>query len=260
MAGYGTSLTIRSWADQLVRKLLRVSQGWAKSLDLEMHYRSHGAGDLDTRWEIWVDGNSFAISAWSRQIERDLPKVAQGFGGGISSNRAAIIAESLCTRWIAACVGNEDDARIRTSANDQGRWIWPIVDYPVGTPNTARLIMADEVLAHWLVAEAPAELVVEELHTVVEALLRFRLGAGRSVRWPQLLERAESEDLLSARDVETLTRFNRGLRIELKHTGSVLSEKDRPAAEDLLWRVLSITENQLGDQSVSSTAAENPQP
>ncbi|MEX2323891.1 MAG: hypothetical protein WEA29_09010 [Acidimicrobiia bacterium] len=192
-----------------------------------------------------MDGNSFAIAAWSRQLERELPTVARGFDR-IRESTAAAIAESLATRWIGWCVGDETDPRVRTSTRDEGRWIWPIVDYPLDTPNTARLIMADDLLARWLVGELPEETVVEELHTIVEALLRHRLSAGRSVRWPELLVRADDAGLLSPTEVKVLEVFNRTWRRELKHMGRVLTTEERKEAKRLLWSVLSIAENALG--------------
>jgi len=247
VAEYGTTLYCRRWADDLIRCLLEAGRRWAKELNLEMHFRSRARPGGNREWEIWVDGNSFGIAAWSRRLERDLPTVAQGFIG-IERGQAEGIAESLATRWIGWCVGNDDawDTRIRTSVRDPGRWIWPVLDYPLDTPHTDRLVLADDVLARWLVGGISDEIVVEELHTIVEAMLRHRLGAGQSVLWPRLLERACTARLLDDEELETLRAFNSGLRRKVKHAAATLSDFEREEAESTLWKVITIAERRLG--------------
>jgi hypothetical protein len=57
-------------------------------------------------------------------------------------------------------------------------------------PLAARPRIADQLLARWVVGDLPTELAVEEAHTALEIVMRYLLGAGQSVSFPGLVDRA----------------------------------------------------------------------
>jgi len=139
-------------------------------------------------------------------------------------------------------MGGAEDLRIRTSVDDPVRWVWPLIDYPENEGSTARLLLADELVARWFVGDIPEEIVIEELHTVVEAALRRRLNAKQRQKWPTLLNTAETDGLLSGRDRSLFERFNQHYRNRLKHRGEILSDCDRRTVHTLLREVLAVLE------------------
>ena len=238
MAGYGTHLVAPQWCDELIRVLLKAARRRARALHLEMHYRRRSASENRSIWELSVDGGGPAIAAWSRQLERDLPVVAEGHTGSVAPATARRIALSLVARWIAWAVGGVQDLRVRTSVGDPVRWVWPLIDYPEGQRLTARLLLADEIVARWLVEDIPEEIVIEELHTVVESVLRQQLSAKHRDKWPTLLDLASRRGLLTPAQKQLLSMFNRHYRNRLKHRGEVLDDSDRSTIRTMLSDVL----------------------
>jgi hypothetical protein len=245
MAGYGRTLEANAQLDPLIRALMLAAQRRARSLGLRMKYRSH-PGEGRTEWELSVDGNGYLIAAWSQQLERDLPLVAEGYVGVDQGRQARNAAVSFVARWIACCVGDEERTAISTSGSDRVRWLWPVMDIPeFPSPIAARLAISDSLVARWLVGDIPEEVAIEELHTSAEGLLRVLLGVGKGPNWPTLLTAAEAAGMLSAADSATLGTFNLLYRNRLKHQALALSESERATAAEVMKQVLEIGERLL---------------
>jgi hypothetical protein len=186
------------------------------------------------------------IAAWSQQLERELPLVAEGYVGFGEGRQARNATESFVTRWIAWCVGGEERTVISTSGRDRVRWIWPVINIPERpSPLAARLEISDSIVARWLVGDMPEEVAIEELHTSVEGLLRVLLGLGKGNDWPALLVSAESVGLLTGAERATLRKFNTLYRNRLKHQALALSDADRAGATETMREVLAISEHLL---------------
>jgi hypothetical protein len=245
MAGYGTTLEADAQFDPLIRALMLAAQRRARSLGLRMKYRSH-PGEGRTDWELSVDGNGYLIAAWSQQLERDLPLVAEGYVGVGEGRQARNAAVSFVARWIAWCVGDEERTVITTTGSDRVRWLWPVMDIPEPpSPLAARLAISDSLVARWLVGDLPEEVAIEELHTSVEGLLRVLLGVGKGPNWPALLTAAESAGVLKPMESATLGTFNVLYRNHLKHQALALSNSDRATAGEVMRQVLQIGERLL---------------
>lgn len=201
-----------------------------------------------TDWDMVVAGNGYSIAAWSQQLERDLPTVAEGYVGDIRTRVARNIATSLVARWAEWCVGNDEaPMTVIASGRDVVRWIFPVIDFPE-RPHALyeRLVISDTMVGRWIVVgELPEEIAIEELHTVVEALLRHLLASGPGPNWPTLLGRAKRVHLLSGEDGRTLDGFNRLHRNRLKHDGQALIGPQRPEARRVLYGVLTAVERLL---------------
>ncbi len=239
MAGYDARFEAPGWAAPLMRVLLRAAQRRATALRLEMHYRSPTS--RTTTWYLSIDGNGNRIAAWAQQLERELPIVAEGFPGPPDNPaRRRLFAESLVARLVEYCVGPDNgyDIAIRTSTPDPVQWVWPILWYVDNAELTPRAVMADELLARWIVGDVPEEIVVEELHTIAEALLRESLGAGRRVRWPELLKRSRDGELLAEASTSLLEQLNREYRNRLKHRGEALGEEEREQVRAMLFETI----------------------
>ncbi len=245
MAGYGTTLEAPPRLDPLIRALMLAAQRRARSLGLRMKYRFHPGGD-STEWDLSVDGNGYLIAAWSQQLERDLPLVAEGYVGPGAGRQARNVAVSFVARWIAWCVGDEERTTISASGRDQVRWLWPVMDIPEPpSPLAARLAISDSLVARWIVGDLSEEVAIEELHTSMEGLLRVLLGVGKGPNWPTLLTDAEAAGLLAAADSATLGTFNTLHRNRLKHQALALTDSEREIVAEVMRDVLGIGERLL---------------
>lgn len=246
MAGYGTSLFASPTFDPLIRRLLNAAQRRARALGLQMHYCHHDAAGT-SEWEINVDGPGGRIASWAYQIEHDLPIVAEGYTGAGSGKQARDVAHSLVARWVGWCVGGEEDTKIKATGSDRSKWFWPIIDVPTPpSPLAARLALSDSVVARWITGDLPEEIVIEELHTVVEALLRSLKSDGKG-EWPVLLAYAKKHKLLLQPEVDTLKQFNVKHRIRLKHRAEIIADTDRHVVNELMLAVLEIADRLAGE-------------
>lgn len=242
MAGYGTTLQCPEEFDELVRTLMLAAQRKARAIELHMRYRRHVNGAI-TDWDINVDGNGYLIAAWSQWLARELPTVAEGFPGLGSRTLERNVAVSLVARWTGWCVGDEERTDIRATGHDRVRRLWPVIDVPEPpSPLAARLVIADGVIARWIVGDLPEELAIEEVHTAVEGLLRSLVGTGK---WPVLLRNAETTGILESAEKTSLHNFNVLYRIRLKHNLAALNDAERATARESLYEVLNVCKRLL---------------
>jgi hypothetical protein len=81
--------------------------------------------------------------------------------------------------------------RVVLARDDESRVFWPLLDPPdLEHDLAARLTLADELLARWMVGDLPDETGVEEMQTAIEIVLRRVLRAGQHVSFPKLADRA----------------------------------------------------------------------
>jgi hypothetical protein len=211
-----------------------------------MRYRRHQNAGAKTDWDLVVDGNGYVIAAWSQQLHRDLPVVAEGFVGSGEGRIARSVAESLVARWTDWCVGESENTMISSTGNDTGRFFWPVIEVPIPPdPLEPRLAISDDLVGRWIVGNLPEEVAIEELHTSVEGLLRRLLGVGKGPNWPTLLTKARSSGYISETDGGILTSFNTLYRNRLKHQAEALIDDEREAASQTMWMVLGICEGLL---------------
>ncbi len=238
VAGYGTILTAPDWSDELVRLLLWAARRRADRLEtLEMRFGRRAVADGESEWTIEVDGNGTLIAAWSQQLERDLPIVAEGYRGEIGTTQAVRIARSIVARWFELIVPDDhstrDPYRIRTSVSDPILFAWTVIDWPEDT-FSERFLLSDELVARWLTEDLPAEVAVEEIHTMAERALRSVTASGQQVSFPELIKRAEQGSLLRSEHAATLRSFNQARR-KLKHRGhDISSTSERNEIDQLL--------------------------
>ena len=211
-----------------------------------MRYRCRPTGRL-TDWDLSIDGNGYVIAAWSQQLFRDLPIVAEGYVGDGQGRVARNVAVSLVARWTDWCVGDSEDLTISATGSDKGKFFWPVIDVPLPPHALApRLVQSDELVGRWIVGDLPEEAAIEELHTSVEGVLRSLLGVGKGPNWPKLLEGAEAGGFISTSERLILDSFNTLHRNRLKHGALALAETERIAAAAAMWNVLAICESLLG--------------
>lgn len=225
---------------------MRAAQKRAQSVGLRMNYRRHQHGKW-TDWDLVVDGNGYAIAAWSQQLRRELPIVAEGYSGLERGPVARNVASSLVSRWTDWCVGESNNTTISSTKRDDGLFYWPVIDVPKSPHSLEpRLTISDDVLGRWIVGELPIEVAIEELHTAVEGVLRAFPGARKRSNWPQLLVNVESLELLTPSNKELLTEFNCLYRNRLKHRTLALTDSERVKARDDFHKILGVAEKLLG--------------
>ena len=184
-----------------------------------------------------MDGHSIRIAAWERQIERELPLVAEGYTCAGSGRPAVRLAASFVARFVEFCVGGMLEVvptRVVLHREDDARVFWPLLDPPeLGHDLAARLTLADEMIARWLVGDLPDETGIEELHTAIEIVLRSVLDAGESVRFPALVVRAAQRGLITQEDQDVLVALNERRR-QIKHRGGVIPPEAETEARSTL--------------------------
>lgn len=238
MAGYGTSIEVPSSYDQLSRALLRAAQRRGRVLKLEVRFRKRPSSSPGwTSWELTVGGHSIRIAAWARQIERELPLVAEGYTCAGSGRPAVRLAASFVARFVEFCVGEMLEVvptRVVLHREDDARVFWPLLDPPdLGHDLAARLTLADEMIARWLVGDLPDETGIEEIHTAIEIVLRRVLDAGKRVQFRELIRRAAQRGLITQEDHDALVDLNEWRR-QIKHRGGVIPPKAETVAKSTL--------------------------
>ena len=172
-----------------------------------------------------MDGHGDHIAAWARQIERELPLVAEGYTCAGSGRSAVRLAVSLAARFIESCVGEALEvapARVVLHREDDARVFWPRLDLPDSEHDlAARLTLADEMIARWLVRDLPDETGIEEIHTAIEIVLRRVLAAGERDPFPSLIRTAAQSGLITQEDHDVLVDLNER-RVQIKHRGGVI--------------------------------------
>jgi hypothetical protein len=108
MAGYGSSIEVPEAYDELVRALMKAAQRRGRALELRVRFRRRPrSAEGWTSWEVTVDGAGILIAAWVRQLERELPVVAEGFTSTGAGRSAVRVARSFISRFIESCVGSD---------------------------------------------------------------------------------------------------------------------------------------------------------
>jgi hypothetical protein len=239
VVGYGTSVEVPESYDELTRTLLRAAQRRGRALDLRVRYRRlPGRSAGWTSWDLAVDGAGVGIAAWARQLERELPVVAEGFTGAGTGRSAVRIARSFVARFIEWCVGEKLGKvgdRVVLTRDDDARVFWPLLDPPdLGHELAARLTLADELLARWMVGDLPDEMGVEEMQTAIEIVLRRVLNAGQRVPFPELVDRAVKHAIIHQDDRKVLVDLN-DRRVEIKHHGGAIPPESEDDARSVLY-------------------------
>lgn len=190
-----------------------------------------------------MDGSGVYIAAWARQIERELPLVAEGYTGAGSGRSAVRLAGSFVARFIESCVGGMLEVvptRVVLHREDEARVFWPLLDPPdVGHDLADRLTLADEMVARWLVGDLPYETAIEETQTAIEIGLKRVLDAGENARFPTLIERAAQSGLITQEDRNVLVDLNERRR-RIKHHGVVISPEAKAEAKSTLIASLQV--------------------
>lgn len=238
VAGYGTSVEVPSAYDELSRALLRAAQRRGRVLDLEVRFRKRSSSSPGwTSWELTVDGHGIHIAAWARQIERELPLVAEGYTCAGSGRPAVRLAGSFVARFVESCVGEMLEVaptRVVLHREDDARVFWPLLDPPdLGHDLAARLTLADEMIARWLIGDLPDETGIEEVQTAIEIVLRRVLDAGMNARFPTLIGRAAQSGLITQEDHDVLVDLNER-RVQVKHRGGVIPPEAKAEARSTL--------------------------
>lgn len=248
VAGYQCFVDVPSDWDDLVSVLRSSARSRAKALSLRLEFQRRGApsghGPACTRWSIGVDGNGYRIAAWVRQLEREWPIVAEGYVSQPTRD-AQRVATSLLARWVDQLIG--DGAATTTvpivdpRVDDPVSWLWPVFDFPEGLVITPRLALADEVFAQHITGSIGPELVVEEVHTALEAILRHVTNADRD-RWTRLLAKATDQGLLTAPERDVVKRFNDRIRVGLKHDALTVPKDEQSELLATVAEVVQIAE------------------
>jgi hypothetical protein len=106
-------------------------------------------------------------------------------------------------------------------------------------------VRSDELVGRWIVGELTEEIAIEELHTLVGALLKSLLRVSRK-NSTKLLTVAVDRKLIDESEQTLLCSLNSLFRNRLKHEAQVIDPDEREEAKETLWKVLTHAEGTLG--------------
>ena len=113
--------------------------------------------------------SSVSFPSWLRAYRRGCRPIGRSESRARSSPRFI----EWCVTGRLGEVGN----KAVLTRDDEARVFWPLLDPPdLGHELAARLTVADELLARWMVGDLPDETGVEEMQTAIEIVLRGLLG------------------------------------------------------------------------------------
>ncbi|QYG91773.1 hypothetical protein HC251_04515 [Iamia sp. SCSIO 61187] len=112
--------------------------------------------------------------------------------------------------------------------------------------------MCDEIVNGWLVDNVPHEIAIEEIHSGSEIVLRHVLGAGQSVNWATLMERAESRQVVGPEDLAALRALNVERRT-VKHRGGAIDEARDGEIRKIILAAIGVLDGLLSDLDVRAT-------
>lgn len=178
-----------------------VAAGRRRARKLQVQWRAR----LDTNGSgyILIDGRGVGESMLLERMRRDLPTIGEAVDSSRRSpeqrRRLANGFVDILIKWHTSFYDNYyNDAEIlervprvrciKASAVCVAFWLWPGDDHPdLGV----RLHVTEDILVSWLLDEASSEVVLEEMHTAAELILRRLLGRQRD-SFPQLVHRAQT--------------------------------------------------------------------
>lgn len=214
MAGFDFGFTYTEPQRDLVLACIAASKSRARRLGLR--WRTHRLANGETWCQI--DGDGARMGLLARVLERDLPTICEAVEvSGLTRARRRSLGLGFADLYVRGMDATSDAVSpLRGTA--QIRYYFPVYELSGirGSESlSARLAVTEGVLTEWALGEAPAAIVLEELHTACELVLQHLVNPrSKRLSFAEMVELADGADLLGPRQLHG--RSPRDLLIELK--------------------------------------------
>lgn len=278
MAGLEAWFRFRADDEAIVRACLAAARRRARTLEVR-RFRS-GVQSADVRVAfVKIDGNTYALDIYLERLRRDLPTIAEA----TSSHRSAASRRALAlglieilTRFRLSMYDRYDEQWIPTlRARRQPAYTLPHQLWTDHPALQARLSVTSELMADWHFGEVAPPVLLEELHTAAELILK-ELVNRRSKRrsFQQLVDLAVEQGVFCPypHDSALTTQHRAGAAsspLEAERRDLLLSLKDvrkevrhrgadtaQAWLDQFFWDVASLLESMSVQIAPSKTAAE----
>jgi hypothetical protein len=154
-----------------------------------------------------MHGWTYGLDVFLERLRRDLPTIAEATPGRrtpayrrrLGNGYVDILTKYRCSWYDRYYSRNEmfvpQLRAIKTSAVWPIHSLWPSSNDPqLGN----RLIVSQTIMAAWCVDEVDSEVVLEELHTAAELLLKRITSMPNKTKFPDLIREARRQQVLSS--------------------------------------------------------------
>jgi hypothetical protein len=198
MAGFSFDFTYADEFLPYVEVCLRAAKSRAHQLNCR--WRTVRLPDAGRRRCI-VDGNTRRLDLLGRALELDLPSVCEGVLPGLTPRRARQLGLGFAELYL---IGRDVDLGegVQTLKPRSGTSLYfPLYEVAPESGSSslrARLRLTEDVITDFGLDRYPASVVLEELHTALEQLLRELLPkVPPRAHWPSLLTNALAEGIVT---------------------------------------------------------------
>lgn len=198
MAGYGGTFAFDPQDHDLLDGLRSVIRRRARATHVQFRCTIERAG----RCSYTFVGNTVGLDLLLNRLRRDLPTSAEAMATGRSAATRRRLANGLTDILVRQRLEFhdrflEDHVPMLRGRSDQ------IAAGVFGLPRDAvalfpRLWITDDILASWLMNEVPAEVVIEEISTAAEVLLRAVLRESGASSFTDVVESARQRRILDS--------------------------------------------------------------
>ncbi|WNI16260.1 hypothetical protein [Actinacidiphila sp. ITFR-21] len=195
MAGFDGYFTFHPDNLEVVRAMNGAARRRARSMNIRWRSRATWDGEGYTA----VDGWTYGLDIFLERLRRDLPTIAEATPGRhspayrrkLGNGYADILTKHRCT-WYERYSRDENWFVPKLRALKASS-VWPVHSlWPASDDQELgnRLIVAQTVMAAWCVEEVAPEVVIEELHTAAELMLKRITGMPDRTKFPDLIREA----------------------------------------------------------------------
>lgn len=172
----------------------------------DMHIRWRSRATNDGTGYVTMDGWGSDLDIFLERLRRDLPTIAEATPGRrnpayrrrLGHGYVDILTKYRCS-WYDRYYKN-DESYVPTLRAIRASSVWPIHSLWPGSDDQElgmRLVVAQTVMAAWCVREVDAEVVIEELHTAAELILKRITRMPDRTKFPDLIREARRQQALS---------------------------------------------------------------
>lgn len=174
-----------------------------RARDMHIRWKSQATGD--GVGYAALDGWSYGLDVFLERLRRDIPTIAEATPGRrnpayrrrLGNGYVDILTKYRCS-WYDRYY-KVDESYVPKLRAIRASSVWPIHSLWPGSGDQElgmRLVVAQTVMAAWCVREVDAEVVIEELHTAAELMLKRLTRMPDRTKFPDLIREARRKNAL----------------------------------------------------------------
>lgn len=203
MAGFDATYIFNPKNINVVRAMNAASQRRAR--DMQIRWRSQATPE--GFGYACMDGWTYGLDIFLERLRRDIPTIAEATPGWrtpayrrkLGNGYVDILTKYRCS-WYDR-YHKTDESYLPNLRAIKSSSVWPVHSLWPGSNDHElgmRLIVTQTVLAAWCVREVDAEVVIEEMHTASEIILKRLTGMPDKTKFPDLIKSARRQNKISS--------------------------------------------------------------